>query len=102
MGTNYYLQLNKCPTCGRYEEIHIGKSSAGNAFSLHVTDEIRSIDDWIELFYRGQIFNEYGDEISPEKMIFDITERGGPLRRRNDEFVVGHERAYSLIKGDFS
>ena len=30
MGTNYYLKLNECKHCDRYEEVHIGKrSSAG-------------------------------------------------------------------------
>ena len=42
MGTNYYLhrpRTNECEHCGRADEappLHIGKSSSGWCFSLHV------------------------------------------------------------------
>lgn len=40
MGTNYYLHSqDPCEHCGRsYPELHIGKSSAGWVFALHVGD----------------------------------------------------------------
>lgn len=29
MGTNYYWRIKNCDKCGRYEDVHVGKSSAG-------------------------------------------------------------------------
>jgi len=35
MGTNYYTQTKKCPTCGHKPEgIHLGKSSGGWTFTF--------------------------------------------------------------------
>ncbi len=50
MGTNYYLhEKPDCECCGRpFEALHIGKSSSGWCFSLHVMPEdmINTLDDW--------------------------------------------------------
>lgn len=72
MGTNYYWikEDTTCPHCGRRDHdevrIHIGKSSCGWCFSLHVDPSIgiRSLDDWIERFDTGFIEDEYGDRLS--------------------------------------
>jgi hypothetical protein len=66
MGTNYYARYNECKCCNRYDEIHIGKSSAGWTFTFHATDDIKSFKDWA-LFLQNsgvKIFDEYGDEKS--------------------------------------
>ena len=78
MGTNYYLRKNICKCCDRYDELHIGKSSAGWNFSLRVhSDEgLSTLDDWIQEFKKGKIFNEYEREVREEEMISIITERG--------------------------
>lgn len=76
MGTNYYWTPAEklCPTCGRgdAEEIHVGKSSAGWCFSLHVDPElgIRDLPDWIQRWHRkgSRIRDEYGKEISADEM----------------------------------
>lgn len=34
MGTNFYWRDSPCGTCGRYEEIHVGKRSAGWSFGF--------------------------------------------------------------------
>ena len=61
MGTNYYHKTNICPQCGRFDEAHIGKSSAGWQFSFRGYPEIRSYKDWIkELKRNGVIYDEYG------------------------------------------
>jgi len=88
MGTNYYLHTKnttKCPHCGAdtvKEEIHIGKSSGGWCFSLHIHPDlgIRTFDDWKGWFGRhdAKIFNEYEAEITPEEMLDVITERHVP------------------------
>lgn len=71
MGTNYYLDADPCPTCGRCdEELHIGKSSAGWVFALHVIPErgINDLADWQRLWQDGHIRDEYGVTLSPGRM----------------------------------
>lgn len=83
MGTNYYLYNEPpCPHCGRLDEdarLHIGKSSAGWCFSLHVIPEagINDLDDWREKWGRpgAYITDEYGREIGVEDMLSTITQR---------------------------
>lgn len=83
MGTNYYARVNCCSHCNRYDQIHIGKSSMGWAFSFrgytkqgyfselperfeHLT--IRSFQDWKTFLENPDvnIYDEYGDQISKE------------------------------------
>ena len=70
MGTNYYLHeppTNKCEHCGRQDEkepLHIGKSSVGWVFALHIIPEmgIEDLEDWIPLFNSGASMTmEYWD-----------------------------------------
>ncbi len=79
MGTNYYLRKTKCEQCNSYEELHIGKSSFGWCFSLHVIPEIgiNNLDDWRELFSKYKIINEYGEGMTPDDMIDTIINREG-------------------------
>lgn len=84
MGTNYYLHGKECPCCGRASEpLHIGKSSAGWHFSLHIIPEkqINSLEDWKTLWESDEyhIENEYGERIEVDKMIDLITNRKGRL-----------------------
>lgn len=89
MGTNYYwVPQEPCPHCGRpYPGLHIGKSSAGWCFSLHVypecdvekpEDVIADLDDWRKRWAQpgSYIENEYCERISPADMEKWITERG--------------------------
>ena len=67
MGTNYYHKTDICPTCGRFEQKHIGKSSAGWTFSFQGDATIRSFTDWKHRFRThplGLIFDEYGNSIN--------------------------------------
>ena len=85
MGTNYYLYKNVCEHCGRGDgPIHIGKSSAGWCFGLHVDSEIgvNSLDDWKCVWSQpgSVIKDEYGEVISPSRMLQVITERSWPKR----------------------
>jgi hypothetical protein len=81
VGTNYYLSIQPaCPACGRsFERLHIGKSSAGWCFSLHVIPEqhINTLEDWIALWSKPEAFicDEYDTEISGAEMEAIITER---------------------------
>lgn len=82
MGTNFYLCPNRCSHCGRSDEKkHIGKSSAGWAFSLHVyPDEgIRDLGDWLLRLQdsKNHIEDENGFEISHYMMMDLISDREG-------------------------
>jgi len=85
MGTNFYVQTEPfCPYCGRGgEELHIGKSSIGWCFSLHVIPEmgLNSLGDWQAYWVDKAIKDEYGNDISHEEMLFRITERSFPKER---------------------
>lgn len=78
MGTNYYWYEKKpCKECKRpFEGIHIGKSSWGWNFGLHVIPgKIKNIEDWMYLWTTGEIRDEYGKKIKVEEMIKIITNR---------------------------
>jgi hypothetical protein len=90
MGTNYYWMWKIdqiCSTCGHRSEQetrqHIGKSSAGWTFGLHVYPSagIHTLEAWIHVisveYMNGHIENEYGKVISLEKMLITIINRQG-------------------------
>lgn len=91
MGTNYYLRLGVCPQCGRAaEELHIGKSSAGWCFALHVGGDCPSdLPSWyeriqLELARGGRITDEYGEDMSLADLKAEIEERSWtPPRKRS-------------------
>ncbi len=86
MGTNYYwYHKPDCQCCLRsFDSLHIGKSSSGWCFSLHIIPEegINCLDDWRARFSieGSHIKDEYGDAVSVSDMLSIITEREG----RND------------------
>lgn len=121
MGTNYYFHpkpTTSCPTCGHTrtaEPIHIGKSSVGWTFGLHVRPRYwiggpipQDLDAWRERFLEegSKIQDEYGQVITVVDMLRIITDRSHPngLRRRPlDEYCIGHgEGTWDLVVGDFS
>lgn len=85
MGTNYYwYDKPDCPCCGRsFDSLHIGKSSGGWCFSLHVIPElgINSLDDWRARFSieGSHIKDECGYAVSLDEMLSIITEREGRI-----------------------
>ena len=73
MGCNYYLVTNSCKHCHRGDEkIHLGKASAGWAFSFrgyHLSDcelpnsqAIENFEDWERFIWEngGEVQDEYG------------------------------------------
>ena len=84
MGTNYYLQEKPpCECCGRpFESLHIGKSSAGWCFSLHVIPEegLNSLEDWLfRCSAPGAVIrDEYGEDISVGELQDVIMDRYWP------------------------
>jgi len=74
MGTNYHLEMERCPHCGKpREELHIGKSSAGWVFALHIYPDrgVHDFPDWIDLFANPNnvIMDEYGKALKPEEFL---------------------------------
>jgi hypothetical protein len=132
MGTNYYFFDEKpCPTCGREDEpLHIGKSSMGWCFGLHVIPErgLSTLEEWQKLWNKPDsvIKDEYGREISPDDMFCRIAQRGdakfdgdwkgfdfvdnhaepGPMglvRRCVGRHCVGHGNGtWDYVPGEFS
>ena len=132
MGTNYQWHAEpRCPHCDqeRGEVKHIGKSSAGWCFSLHVypDDHINTLSDWLNLFTLpdSYITNEYGERVSMGDMVSCITERNRKGRQHHDQdflrlncaepgpngllrHSIGHgcighgEGPYDYITGEFS
>ena len=107
MGTNYYLHKNTCDHCGRSDErIHIGKSSGGWCFALHVGDDIgiNSLENWKAEWKTGVIKNEYDDVLDSVAMLEVIEDREPYALRHSphDGHCIGHGDTYDLIRGDFS
>ena len=117
MGTNYYLhQKQDCECCGRpFEPMHIGKSSCGWCFALHVMpdDNINTLEDWIDLWSEPGSFihNEYGEKISTDDMLEIITGRrkwdgSFPCTKRHTvdgSHCIGHGNGtWDYIIGEFS
>lgn len=82
MGTNYYLhQQTGLPAPDHVVVMHIGKSSAGWCFSLHVMPEqgICDLHDWIALIEKlgpaAKIRDEYGTELLLYELMEIITIR---------------------------
>lgn len=114
MGCNYYARINPCPTCGHSrEKLHIGKSSWGWAFTLHVIPEegINTLEDW-ERILSGEnvgIYDEYGDNVSLADLLDTIKDRDKKwptgARRHDIDGIhcIGHgEGSWDYIKGEFS
>jgi hypothetical protein len=114
MGTNYYLhQKPDRECCGRsFEPLHIGKSSGGWCFTLHVMpeDNINTLDDWRNLWAAPGAFirNEYGEKVSIADMEMTITARlwHGEFPRRHDidgRHCIGHgDGTWDYVTGEFS
>jgi hypothetical protein len=68
MGTNYFLHSEQCPHCGieQKDKMHLGKSSAGWCFGLHVYPDLDLID-WHDMWsYISFCVEEQGHEIKDE------------------------------------
>lgn len=111
MGTNFYLHQKKdCECCGRpFEPLHIGKSSVGWAFSLHVIPEkgITTLYDWIKLFIAdgSYIRNQYRGTVSVDEMLCCIVNRNLDVQRHYVDgihCVRRGEGTWDYIAGEFS
>ncbi len=130
-GVDYKSSDSHWDLRGTEEFIHIGKSSLGWCFSLHVVPEfgINTYEDWVRMFIEPDriIMDEYGDVVPFTAMISIITARARPdsctwdaerldrnyaepgpnnlVRHRIDSEhgCIGHgEGTFDYITGDFS
>lgn len=70
MSTNYYARLNCCVACGRHDQIHLGKRSAGWRFNFQGSYSIRNFDQWCDLVRSADaIFDEYLTPMTADEMI---------------------------------
>lgn len=114
LGTNYHWheKPNPCDKCGHDEAkiIHIGKSSLGWVFMLHVDPEegLHELEDWIERWDElgSKILSQYGTLISAHQMIDIILDRENfseqwskRLMRQNDA-ILGPRGLYRGIRND--
>ena len=112
MGTNYYIETEKCECCDRSDMIHIGKSSCGWVFSLHETEELKSLENWITKLLHGTISDEYGREIDFRSMINTISNRSfgkigskdyglWKIENGKEKFVTSG-KTWQMVEGEFS
>lgn len=91
MGTNHYFQKGPCPCCGHAPEpIHLGKSSFGWTYALHIRPEceVRTLNDLVKWLkdelgqfkspqqYWPRIADEYGSTLSLDEWLGVVTGRG--------------------------
>ena len=110
MGTNYYARIDACPVCTRCDpadDMHIGKSSGGWAFALHVdpSEGVCDLEDWLEIFYDPTVslWREDGKRLTPDQMLVVITNRDplNSLRLKLSDHCIGHGPTYDLVLGEF-
>lgn len=104
MGTNYYIEQDPpCKKCGRgFEEYHIGKSSGGWCFTLHVEpgNGINSLEDIKKLWKGKTIKDEYSEKISHKKMLSIITER--KWKHEKEKYPFGYTSWAAFHKSNHS
>ena len=100
MGTNHYLYPRPdCEHCGRpFERLHIGKSSYGWCYSLHVIPEegINTLQDWQALWEKpgALIRDEYGTVIEPSQMLDTIANRSHNRKQSWEDDWWRHRHYY--------
>jgi len=105
MGTNYYLRKPEgdiCTHCGRgesYEELHIGKSSAGWKFCFdHEGNRFNSFSEWKQIIskFPDKIYNEYGQKIKPEDLYEKIKSKQSCLSHYAKEEGSASQNEYEV------
>lgn len=108
MGTNYYWYPDR-ESMPYWEGLHIGKSSGGWTFALHVhnpefdgdeppewTRYPRDLGGWQERWQMGFIVDEYGRAVTVDEMLDIICNRGTPGEAFTQEYRL--ERVVAAAK----
>lgn len=110
MGTNYYVHVNECSCCGRFDRLHFGKSATQVQAFLRSGDdgEIRGGDDWernvilpFEIDSLGDwehylasvphsCWNEYGDPLDTDGLFTLFRSSNPNARAAQYEWEVNH------------
>lgn len=110
MGTNYYVRYNICKECERYDEIHIGKSSAGWTFTFQAQEDevtIKSYKEWLSFLSKKgvKIFDEYNRKISLQKFKELVEAKRNERNNHAKQYPEGSfldEKGNSFSEGEFS
>lgn len=98
MGTNYYLNTDCCPCCGKpRKQVHLGKSSIGWKFLFYKQGRVHDYKSFCEFIKRGEIVDEYGDVVDKEYLL-DLIDAKQSDRNHDD---VENIEGYNFSKNDF-
>ena len=100
MGTNYFLHSQQCLHCGieQKDKMHLGKSSPGWCFGLHVYPELE-LNDWFDIWsyisfcveeQDYEIKDEYGETILPEVFFAIVWDRHSKQSHDAEWFCMNH------------
>ncbi len=92
MGTNYYTRENECDKCGRYEQIHLGKSSHGWQFTFQYNGGlyykgVTQMENWLK---DKNIWNEYNEPVTHEDFWGMVKEKQNSRNKNHAEYVKTH------------
>ena len=96
MGTNYYIDINKCESCGRKDQIHLGKSSMGWQFTFQYNGGkyYKNVDEMKEFLNDKQIYCEYNGEISNKEFWEMVKTKQIPDNKNHAEYMISGEAEY--------
>lgn len=105
MGTNYYLRVDQCGACGRYDDLHICKSLINfdtiRSWEDDTFDQRIDVGSWAEwkvvlrTARRAVVRDEYGTEYAVEEFIRRV-ETPSPGRTPEEE-MAGRRWQYDWI-----
>ena len=103
MGTNYYTKIKECEHCGRFEEVHIGKSSFGWKFCFALNDKkyYKNFKELKEFLKDKVIKDEYNQEISLEQFL-DLVEAKQDSKNNQTDYEAIDISGYTFQDGEFS
>lgn len=104
MGTNYYAILNKCDKCGRYDSIHLGKSSSGWQFVFQYNGgeyykNIEEMEDWL---IGKEIRDENGNVVSHDDFWNMVREKQALKEHQENDPKAIRIEGYTFVDCEFS
>jgi len=118
MGTNYYIDKNRCECCHRSDrEYHIGKSSYGWSFTFqgYRWNSLTSWKEWKAFLQDQTIVDEYGEVVPYDTFVQMVEEYKHPANNKlhhnieakkqgcfNPEHDWDDEDGYSFTSREFS
>lgn len=113
MGTNFDVRYNICEECGRYDDLHLGKSSIGWEFCFQGYEyhdfrqlRIRSIKDWKDFIDKnnGKIFDEYNRECTWDEIMTWTEGKKEGKKHESMQYTEYYRdsEGYSFTDNDFS